>query len=363
MQQIVRKVKNIHPIFDDIERLYAYTSERKYVSNTLIKPKFDLCFSDILDLFYQYSDADYDIELTDKHYSKLKLPKYNSKNMIILLSGGKDSISTLLHYKSMGYNLYLYHLRGYNRVAPDEYKQVQKIADYLNLPLQIDEIKWKGKHDWGLTHPLKSFILYNEALNYGIKNNIGTKIACGDFLTSSLEQDDLFEDGFDRFNSIAGDTAELLYAYEEIIQTIIPNFKIFRANKNYHTSFRKLQQEPKLLELSMSCVNPQRFRERLRTQAMNKYKVNLLEHRCGYCWKCSSEYIYYTDHGLFEYNEQYYIQCLNNLAKALFTEYNINLNTVNDLQKLWDNYFFYPMTKSKWKNIFNAKLVRGKIVI
>ena len=93
MQKVGHNYKNIHPIFDDLERLYYCTSEREYQGG-LIQPSFDAFFFYIVNIFNAYGNTNYDFNYVDKCYSKLKLPKYDSKNMIVCFSGGKDSTAT-----------------------------------------------------------------------------------------------------------------------------------------------------------------------------------------------------------------------------------------------------------------------------
>lgn len=333
MQKVGHTYKNIHPIFDELERFYYCTSEREYKSG-LIKPTFDIDFSGIIYYFNTLGKTNYRFNFVEKDYEPLKLPKYDSKNMIVCFSGGKDSTATALHYKKRGYNVYLYHVKGINKSYPDEWKQAQKIAEYLDMPLYIDEYKMEGKLDIP-DHPMKNMIIANGAIHYGIANNIGIKIAPGNYQTSYLDDNPFYYSG--------DDCVEMWVEYEYIIQKVIPKFKIYLGLENVKSTINLLSKDLKLMELCLSCVGAQRFRAWNKQRIESKYNIKLLENRCGTCWKCCLEYIYLCDMGQLEYNKDYYRHCLNVLKKTNETENNKPFTTWKDL---WDDFLFYPIKRS-----------------
>lgn len=333
MQKVGHSYKNIHPIFDELERFYYCTSEREYKGG-LIKPTFDIDFSGIIYYFNTLGKTNYRFNFVEKDYEPLKLPKYDSKNMIVCFSGGKDSTATALHYKKRGYNVYLYHVKGINKSYPDEWKQAQKIAEYLDMPLYIDEYKMEGKLDIP-DHPMKNMIIANGALHYGIANNIGIKIAPGNYQTSYLDDNPFYYSG--------DDCVEMWVEYEYILQKTIPKFKIYLGLENVKSTINLLSKDLKLMELCLSCVGAQRFRAWNKQRIESKYSIKLLENRCGTCWKCCLEYIYLCDMGQLEYNKDYYKHCLRVLKKTNETENNKPFTTWEDL---WDDFLFYPIKRS-----------------
>ena len=333
MQKVGHTYKNIHPIFDELERFYYCTSEREYKGG-LIKPTFDIDFSGIIYYFNTLGKTNYRFNFVEKDYEPLKLPKYDSKNMIVCFSGGKDSTATALHYKKRGYNVYLYHVKGINKSYPDEWKQAQKIAEYLDMPLYIDEYKMEGKLDIP-GHPMKNMIIANGALHYGIANNIGIKLAPGTYQTSYLDDNPFYYSG--------DDCVEMWVEYEYILQKIIPKFKIYLGLENVKSTINLLSKDLKLMELCLSCVGAQRFRAWNKQRIESKYNIKLLENRCGTCWKCCLEYIYLCDMCQREYNKDYYKHCLNVLKKTHVEENKREFTTWEDL---WDDFLFYPIKRS-----------------
>lgn len=342
MQKIIhtdKTYKNIHPIMDELERMYSVTADKDYVQDSLIPLIFDESLEQIQTLFNNYGYTDYDFQFIDKKFTKLSLDSYNPKNIIVCHSGGKDSTSVVKHYMMMGYNVYLYHVTGLNKTYYDEWKCVEEVAKYLQLPYKFDDVSYKGFCNSWYEHPMKNMILANMALTYGIKEGIGTKIAFGNFYTSTLETDD--------FAICGGDSVEMWKAYENAIKKIIPKFHIYRPNKNYQTACNALREDKELLSKTISCMTPNRFREHFRKRTLKNYKVDLLPNRCGCCWKCAVEYIWFADHNVFEYNEEYYLHCVDVIRR------NAEKSSIfyTNVFELWSDYFFYPIEKSKCKTL------------
>ena len=332
MQTITHSSKNIHFIFDEFESVYALTSEKH---DKLVTPVFDESFEELFRLFKEYGNVEYSPSLANKRFIPLNTGAKTKDTIIICISGGKDSFATILHYLKQGYKIYLYHLRGINFTYKDEYKTVQNLANRLDLPLTIEDIKLTGKQDW-VEHPMKNMIIANMALQYGIRNNITTNIAFGNFSTSSLN--------LDPFDVCGGDCKEMWKAYEHIIQKVLPNFTIYTPLENFQDTINALLEKPEYLPYVQSCIGPYRYREYLHNRNEQRYGIQLPDHRCGSCWKCCLEYCVFCDNDIYEYNEAYYKHCLDILRRTLYTETGIKY----DLQAVWQHYFFYDKNRSKF---------------
>ena len=332
MQKIIHDYKNISPIFDDLEQYYALTSE-KSTHKALFQPVFDASFGDLQRLFQIYGNCPCDFKLVKKPFKKVNF-KGDKKSIIVCFSGGKDSIACALHYKQLGYKVYLYHMRHINFALSDEYIHAQNLAKELNMPIYVDDIKLSGHHDW-CEHPMKNIIIANGALNYGIREGITTKIAFGNYYTSTVV--------LDNFDFCGGDDMEMWRAYERIIRRIIPGFKMYIGLRNVATTLRKVCSQSKLLELSVSCLGRANLRKYRHDWVKGKFGINLPSNRCGSCYKCCIEYVYMADHGLQEYSEEYYKYCLDQLKKNSVKENGIYYNSI---EEMWGHYFFYPIEES-----------------
>jgi len=345
MQKVIRKQTNIHEIFDYIDSLYYETSGYK-TERTLIPKYFPSSMHDILELFDTYG-YEFNIKLKDMSFNKIEF-NFDNKSVIVCVSGGKDSLSTALYYKDRGYDVILYHMKGINKCYPDEYKRVEDIANYLGVKVYFDDVSLSGNHMY-IEHPLKNYMLMNGAIQYGISIGV-SNIAVGNFTNSNLKDN--------KFEISGGDCIELWEAYTQILKDIIPNFHILMPLNNVNESMERLLQDKHLLSLSQSCLGTFRFREHKRKINMEKYSVDLFPNRCGSCWKCAVEYIYYTDRGLLDLNVDYYKHCL----EVLMMDMKHNDLMPYTIEFIWDNYLFYPITESKiYEELKNAIVQARKI--
>lgn len=347
MQSITRKQPNVHPLLDAIDRLYTLTSDHDDATIRLINPMYDNSFKGLLDIFSLYGLERYAVDYSDIPYSPISF-KGKEKDIILAFSGGKDSIASAIKYKNEGYNVFLYHLKHINRSLSDEFIMAQESAKLLDMPLYIDEVSMSGNNIW-MEHPMKNMIIANGAISYGVREGIGTNVAFGNYTTSLLE-DNVFE-------RCAGDCMDMWDAYNDIIQRIIPNFKIMANLKNMGETLDIISDHADLLESSLSCLCRHSLRPFRNNWVKEKFGVSLSKNRCGSCYKCCVEYIYLADHDKIEYSEAYYKYCLEKLYLVTRAE-----NTgIFSIEYLWDAYMFYPMRESKFKGIRGAYMLLGGI--
>ena len=343
----------LSPIFTELEQLYAELSDPKKKRVGLFQPLYDNRFVPIVKLFTYMTDYDFSyIGFTDKHFDKVTLPSFNSKNIIVCYSGGKDSLAAIRHYQKCGYNVFAYHIKGLNKTYCDEWEVTEKVCDKLGVPLYIDSVSYSGNHVW-VEHPMKNMLMALMALTWGVRNSISIKIAVGSFRTA-FTTDNAFE-------VCGGDCMDMWKLFEDVVNAIIPSFQMYIPNRNFHTAYNLLLKEQELLPLTISCMTPNRFRGLFRKRTLQKYHVDLMPYRCGCCWKCATEYIWFCDHNVLDYDRDYYIHCLEILADTLKKETRVYIYRVEDV---WSNYFFYSMRKSKaYKELKDAIIRSGKIKV
>lgn len=355
MQTVIHNYTNLSPIFDDIEKLYTGISSNEFKGGAVklfhSMLTLDVSFKDLYDILYENVPWCNKYLFESKNIAPIDAPQSN--NMIICISGGKDSAALAQYYQDKGYNIYLYHMHGINKVYPDEVEAVRNIAKYLCIPsdrIYIENVVLSGRQDF-TEHPMKNYIIANGAIHYAIRNNLGVNIAFGNFNESYLEDND--------FNVCAGDCMDMWYAYERIIRRYLPQFEMNIPFRTIQDTIDILKDCPALLRLCVSCISPYRFRQHWHKRTENKYDVNLMPNRCGCCWKCANEYIAYTDLGILEFSLPYYIHCLEVLYATKVKESGIKDWTIQDL---WSEYFVYPIDKSKaYKEIKDAIISNRKI--
>jgi len=325
-------------------------------------------FSQILDLYYDISKKDVGsisgvsflnplIKVLERGYGKdinfdgitptqlsscqFVYPRTN--NVVVCFSGGKDSTALAMLLKNMGKNVFLYHVRGINKSYPDEVNRAVRVASLLELPLYIDEVKLIGGSIYK-ENPLKNQVIATLALNYSISQHLDVSIAFGDFTEDTAERS-----VFDRNWS---DCVEMWNAYREVISKIVPNFELHIPFKNYLETLLVVGREPTLLNAVQGCLAPQRFRRHWHDMNEKKYKVSLLPNRCGSCWKCCVEYLYLTDNNLLEYNEAFYLHCLE-LLRSKIPEEHPSCVGVKSYEDVYKVYIKAPVPERVKKLSFN----------
>lgn len=336
MQIVKDSYRSIHPLFSEIEELYALTSVKEQ-QKTLLRPTFKSVFKPVFELFHKYTGVEYKVEYTDAQPAKntmFEVP-LTDNSVIVCYSGGKDSTATVLYYKKRGYDVVLYHLKGINKTYKDEWKNVTKMAKLLDVPVVFEEVQLIGNQEW-VEHPLKNWIIAGRALQYGIAHHITSHIAFGNFKTSTLDNDP--------FEVCGGDCKEMWNVYNNIVDTVIPGFKVHTPLENMQSTLDILMQHKDIAVKCQSCIGPYRYRDYLHDNNVKKYGVQLPEKHCGSCWKCCLEYIVYTDNNIYEYNEEFYKHCMEVLRNTLKKEQGIRV----DLDDVWSHYFFYSREDSKY---------------
>lgn len=347
MQTIKHEYQNMHPVFDALERFYAYASDIDH-SKELIRPVFDSSFTGLCNAFHDYVNLPIPI-LKSKNYEPMSLPAYDEKNVIVCFSGGKDSIAVTLKLKEMGYNVFLYHACHINPSFSDEVDCARESARILEVPIYVDDIRLSGHHDY-MEHPMKNMIIANGALHYGIRECIGTRIVFGNYTSSTLDSN--------VFDRCAGDCMDMWDFYNVIIQRIIPEFHVEAYLEHVGDTLELITPNRELLDVSLSCLCRHSLRPYRHDWVKSKFGVDLPKHRCGSCYKCCVEYIYMADHDLIEFSEDYYKYCLVQLRKVCKAE-NMPVYTVMDL---WDRYCFHSFNQSKLgNNLFTALITKGGI--
>ena len=291
MQTVIHEYQNVSPIFTQIEYLYRHISD-SYSCNTLFPTYLDQSFDELCDTLGEHISDLGKIELIDCNLPKLEIEPPENLTIIVCISGGKDSAALTKLLMDKGYKVYLYHMRGVNKSYPDEVDAVVDIAHTLGLPYYIDNVVLSGKQRF-VEHPMKNMIIANGAIHYGIREGIGTQIAFGNFNESYLEGNE--------FNVCAGDCMDMWYAYEKIIRTVIPNFYVYIPLHNSQETLEILTRNQELLSVTVSCMSPYRFRDHWRRRTQKKYGIELWPNRCGCCWKCCMEWMYYADHNVIDF--------------------------------------------------------------
>lgn len=348
MQRVVHEYRNKSRIFNMLEGIYAYVSDTDYMFDDILW--LDESFEPLCDILQEHL-----LIFRKPEIKPFQLPEIDNfcdtvNEITVCLSGGKDSAAVAYYYKKLGYKVHLYHATGVNKAYGDEKKAAQRIADYLGCDLFIDKILLSGTHQF-IEHPLKNYVIANGALHYALAKGYAPVLAFGNFSKSILDMNE--------FEVCGGDCIEMWEAYEKIIKTVLPDFRMEIPLETNADTFDLLSEDWELFSMSVSCMSPFRFREHWKHRTEEKYNLRLFENRCGCCWKCIIEVLWLMDFDKMEYHEEYYLYGIGILAKTIYKETGVKEESI---QSIWDNYMFYPIEESKAYDILCKGSLKYKSV-
>lgn len=232
--------------------------------------------------------------------------KRNNK-IVVCFSGGKDSTAAAMKMREEGRDVTLFYVKGINTSYPDEFHYVQRIAERLGFPLHVEAVRQTGKSSFKES-PVKNQVIASMALDFALKNGC-VSICFGDFTEDTVNNSQFYESW--------SDTQEMWSAWLDLVKTYVPDVELVIPFKNYNETLDIISDNLELANLVHGCILPYRFRKTIRQKNLDTYKVGLLDGRCGSCWKCCTEYIYFADKGVVEFNKGFYVHCLDFLAKKL----------------------------------------------
>lgn len=249
--------------------------------------------------------------LFDSIVPKFKLnPK--DKRCLIGFSGGKDSIATVLKLRKLGYKVEGVHVRHINKSVLGEENAAVSVAGLMGIPLHVLPFTSTGfSYRW--ESPVKNLIILGMMLDFGGPKGIA-HYALG---TEDDDWNDIDRFQFDMDVSDCKDTLDVGAA----VCRLIPGFTLHRAMISAWASdsYRTILTDPKgmdYLRASMSCQMRHQYLGVHHKRVCEKYKVKLMDNRCGCCWKCAVEFIFLSAYGMVKENKRYLEYCWGVLNKS-----------------------------------------------
>ena len=349
-------LEQVKPEFCKIFRKFSTTVPREDSADLEIaKPEFrsdsprPFIYDGFTKKFYGSANGDY-LRGTDttRFLLPMRVEPGGQKTVLLAFSGGKNSLATALFYKEHGFDVRLFHLCGINRAYGDECEIARQQAERIDLPLYVQNVSvGDGYYEDYTIHPMRNIIIANAMIHFAFNHHLPPNIAFG-----TLEMDRL---AYNCFDVCGGDCREIWDAYECIIRTLIPDFRVRTPLSSDEQVYERLRMNPSYRKMITSCATELQHRGICQRRVARFFDYMPEDNRCGVCWKCARDYIYECDHDLAVPNYHYYIICLTILKAQFDGEIGVASHSMQDI---WHRFFFYNMRESKFYEELRAAKIR-----
>ena len=263
-------------------------------------------------------------------YTHVEKPVFEkNKKVLLLCSGGLDSVYQAFILRDKGYEVTLLHLSNANYYSNgQEKKVVEAFAEKFNFPLIMTKIAPNFKSDYKkfwAENSFKDALLYTIAIDYMINLKIGN-LSSGDDLRLPMAN-----------QALGVNTGDCREVTEAFMKSFGVNFIPVDDTKIKSDRLKKIYDEG-AEDYYNSCVSVGRLTEFFRKNAEKKYNVKLDKYCCTKCRKCASHIAYnYYFNNMF-YPKELIDECFKVMAEKADAVYFANKNTDEERREALRNY-------------------------
>lgn len=226
----------------------------------------------------------------------------NEHDEVVGFSGGLDSSYMALSEHDGGMSVRLFHVTGLNKAYPDEDTYSRRFSTSSEIPLTECRVK-HIKNQKYVDNPLKNQLIMSMMADYGISHGITTYAMGADWCTDIRH----CEIGFTITDSI-----EINGAFLDGMRKVMPSYNLRFIGGEVKKADRLryiIVNHRECLNSVSSCISPHRFKKMLHTNNMRKYGVDLMDGRCGSCFKCCMEWLILRHTGYVGRNDAFEQHC------------------------------------------------------
>ena len=222
-------------------------------------------------------------------------------------SGGLDSAYIALRMAADGKEVTLFHVSGLNGQFPDEERKARAFAAASGLRMVECGVRHTGREAHP-DNPFKNQLIMALMADWGAANGIASFALGSDWCTHIQE----CEVGWTLTDSVEVNEAFLAWA-----EQVMPGYSLTFIPSDVKKAQRLEYVAGKgLLEHVASCISPHRFKRHLAQANAEKYGVELMDGRCGSCFKCCMEWLLLRRIGAAPDNAAFEAHCWDVLANG-----------------------------------------------
>lgn len=267
--------------YDVTSKMYDIFTKEQFDTDIVIEKEFEPLMSEL----YKKHGQECNVSYCSSNIDTITLKR--SDNVIVGFSGGLDSAYLALRLRDIGYNVTLMHLKGLNKSYPKE----DVFAERFAREAEFDYVELQVRHvskQFFIDNPLKNQLILSLMLDYGIENDISNFALGADWCTKLDDS---------KIGMTITDSIEVNNLYWDAITKYIENAELVfidDSTKKYERLKYILDNHAECLNNIYSCISPNRFNQHLHNNNEKKFGIDLLDGRCGSCYKCCMEIILLT---------------------------------------------------------------------
>lgn len=225
------------------------------------------------------------------HYPPLEPLDPEQPTLVLILSGGKDSIAAGIRAQMLGYSVHAFHATKVNHSYPHEEGAVVTICQAMGWPLTIITPTHVPK-SLGNNVVKNQYVIACAAEILARRGVAPAAFACGNFLVEDCYTTSWYGDMQTAFRSF---NVALAGAYAETYSYVAPTCVTLLDDVLHSVRVWWKHAPAEVKAVTASCMMPPRNKVQHRRRCLTNGIPLISEHDCGYCEKCKLRAVLLVD--------------------------------------------------------------------